>query len=1020
MKQKNFYNAFNLLYMAVQEDLSIYQKEEFYRRLLKDVYALAGDGMFDNDSIRKVTSGNIPIHVKAMKYLHTYEGFESFRSNIENLCIPNLADKEKFISELQKLCENVEFIPVEVRQQLEEYLKESNYQISRAIASGLVSLNYSDYLSSRGKEKFLDVGFMRLTSDKPLPQYPKYITDSPDAAVEELIGRKDELQVLSEKICDQSGKLLISAVGGLGKTELVKEFLQRLKNTETAVYGIEAIAWVPYDNHDIRMSMKQAFRLQCDLEEVWSFVQDITADYGKRLLLVVDNIENTKDDEYMRKLGNLQCRILVTSRQKSVIGFSEILSLQPLKMQDCRELFYKHYIFDERDNEILNDIIDLTARLTIMIVFLAKVAYLEGMSLRGLYKKLVEKGFKLSEEDVSCEHEKMQNDETIIQQMCILFSLVNYSEADKTILTYISVIPNLQFDFSKAKKWFKIKKNSSLMKLFQMGMLEHVTKNKAHIYWMHSVIAAAVREQQKGKLYDLSRPFVDILSEELNTGPAFGREYEKAYLIPFSWSVADIMEEHWQDEDDTDFLTNLFHVCFACSNYYLCEKLIDVVIDVQKNTEKFGCMDLAYSYRNKIDLLLQFDRAEAASALFDEVDELFKKNNIPEEEQQIFNYQYGILNQIRGNYEKSRSYFAKCIEAAENTESETKQKDISTAYYNMARMLVDSGDFFEAYDYIKRAISVQGEDDADADLIICYSTLASICTELMNAGYGVHYVQEALDSYHKVIKFREKNLGKHHADTAVVYHDYAYFLYVIEQYEEALKYNEMAYAIEEELFAEHSITRMRNLNTKALIIWEQGEYEKANDIFDYIVEISEKMSSDYLVDVADFAFNYARCLHDQGDDEKSKWAYKKCIGIWSGMSETGNRKLAMAHQEYADCLFGEGKILEALENYEKSEQNITEDFYLQADVMDSIAACKILNGQTEEGLADFEKLLRFLTEYNATDSETKFQLCNNLFCILDAESEEEEELREKLMERIQDDVSVQEYVHNFLTDMTKK
>ena len=558
------------------------------------------------------------------------------------------------------------------------------------------------------------------------------------------------------------------------------------------------------------------------------------------------------------------------------------------------------------------------------------------------------------------------------------------------------------------------------MKLFHMGMLEHVTKNRAHIYWMHSVIAAAIREQQKEKLYDLSRPFVGILSEELNTGPAFGREYEKAYLIPFSWSVADIMEEHWHEEEDMDFLTSLFHVCFACSNYSLCEKLIDMVIAVQEDSDRFPYMDLAYSYRNKIDLLLQFDRAAEASEVFAKAEELFEKHNASEEERQIFNYQYGILYQIRGNYEKSRVYLAKCIEAAENSEEETREKDIATACSNMARMLVDSGDFFEAYDYIKRAIEVQGQDDEDADLMICYSTLAAICTELMNAGYRSAYIQEAQDSYHRVIEFREKKLGKHHADTAVAYHDYAYFLYVIEEYDEALKYNDMAYSIEEELFAEHSITRMRSLNTKALIIWEQGEYEKANDIFDYIIASSEKMSNDYLIDVADFAFNYARCLHDQGNDEKSKWAYRKCLAIWSETLESSNRKLAMAYQEYADCLFSEGKISEALENYLLADENISEDFYLKIDVLDSIVACHILNSQTEEGLAEFEELLKLLTKYDITDPEVKYQLCNNLLCILDAESEEEVLMKESLLDRIQEDEPVKEYVHTFLTDLEKK
>ena len=54
------------------------------------------------------------------------------------------------------------------------------------------------------------------------------------------------------------------------------------------------------------------------------------------------------------------------------------------------------------------------------------------------------------------------------------------------------------------------------------------------------------------------------------------------------------------------------------------------------------------------------------------------------------------------------------------------------------------------------------------------------------------------------------------------------------------------------------------------------------------------------------------------------------------------------------------------------------------------------------------------------DTEAKFQLCNNLFCIIDAESEEEIELREMLMEQIKDEPATVEYVHNFLTNREEK
>lgn len=1027
MKQKNFYKAFNLLYENVKEGINIYQKEEFFRLLFGDIYLLTNDYLFDNDKIRKITSGNTTIHRKIAKKLCTDEVFEMFRINVSKVCVPQLANKKLFMCDLLYLLESDSIIPNDIKKQISiNVMIKDEYSLSKAISAILVCLNHSDYVFNKGMDSFINIEFMRLNFKNPIPKYPRYFSDSPDAVAENIIGREDELNALYNEIIKNTGKVIISAVGGLGKTELAKLFLNQIVNTDVKTSGIELIAWIPYNNNDIRVSIKQSLNLQCEVSEVWQALQDIVCKYNKKLLLVVDNIETAENDNYLRKLSLLQCRIIVTSRLKKLSGFNKVMYLQPLKIEECRNLFYTHYKFNDRDNEVLNDIINLTARLTIMIVFIAKVAYLEELPLRKLYQKLVDKGFKLSDEDVSCEHEKLQDDNTIIRQMCILFSLVDYSAEDKKILTYISIIPNLQFDFSKAKKWFNIKKNSILMKLYNLGMLEHITKSKTHFYWMHSVIAASIREQQKNELYELSRPFISILSEQLNTGTTFGKEYEKAYLIPFSWSVADIMENHWHNEDDTDFLTNLFHICFACSNFALCEKLIDVIIDIQQDTTKFSYINLIYSYRNKIDLLLQFDRATEAAIVFGKAEKLFDINKATDDERALLNSQYGILYQIRGDYETSYSYFDKCIKSAESTQSETKEKDISTAYCNMARMLVDSGDLFQAYDFIKRAIKVQGEDEEDSDLIICYSTLGAICTELIGIGYGTTYIQEAMDTFEKVIDFREKHLGKHHADTAVAYHDYAYLLYVIGLYDDALKYNKKAYAIDEELFSEYSITRMRSLNTKALILWDQAkedeekknQFQKALNIFDYIIRESEKLSDDYLIDVADFAFNSARCLFEFGNSTKAKDAYMKCIKIWSNMSEGSKRKLAEAHQEYADILFSEGEIDIALDNYRKADEYINEDFYLKVDILDSIAACLLLSKQTCDGIQAFKKLVDLLVTYNVTDSHTKFQLCNNLLCILDPSSEDEIEWKNMLLKEIESNSKAVEYINNFLINVS--
>ena len=49
----------------------------------------------------------------------------------------------------------------------------------------------------------------------------------------------------------------------------------------------------------------------------------------------------------------------------------------------------------------------------------------------------------------------------------------------------------------------------------------------------------------------------------------------------------------------------------------------------------------------------------------------------------------------------------------------------------ISRLLLLCGDYTEAHDYLRKAIELHGEDEDDADIMICYCTLAAVCTELM-------------------------------------------------------------------------------------------------------------------------------------------------------------------------------------------------------------------------------------------------------------------------------------------------
>lgn len=95
----------------------IFQKEELYRVLFQEIYLLVNDDLYDNDSIRKITTGNSTIHRKAIKALYTDNGFEILRHNIECECIPKItnnsvmtANYTSFIQEDANIPEDIDLV----------------------------------------------------------------------------------------------------------------------------------------------------------------------------------------------------------------------------------------------------------------------------------------------------------------------------------------------------------------------------------------------------------------------------------------------------------------------------------------------------------------------------------------------------------------------------------------------------------------------------------------------------------------------------------------------------------------------------------------------------------------------------------------------------------------------------------------------------------------------------------------------------------------------------------------------
>ena len=854
--------------------------------------------------------------------------------------------------------------------------------------------NLSDINKMEAIRQYLEKCFG--SNKQSLSNYPEYLTDIPDGIVPSFTGRTEIIREITG-LLESSTSIFLSAVGGLGKTEVARSIMKKYADTPTAESGIHYLGWVRYDNNDLRTCIKSAFRLKGTADEAWNDFCNMAQQNREKMFVVIDNIESADRDEYLGKLSNLPCRLLVTGRCRTLSAF-RVVELPPLSIEECRNIFYYFYHF-KKNNEILNDVISLTCRLTIMVEFLAKVAQLEEFSLQDLYGKLVELGFKLSQEDVSGNHEKLRSDHTIIEQMCLLFSLCSVNKKDQKILTWISIIPSIPFTRKNASSWFGIQKSSTLKRLFDQGLLEIEYGNTTQKYWMHSVIAAAIREQKKDILYDETRPFIERLSEELDFGSQWGQGYKKEYLIPFSWSVSDILEGHWHSESDVDFLTRLYYVTFESGNYAFCRKLIKQILRIDVSNESIHPAYLIRDYKNQADLYM---KTESFSEALDSLDKAREQLEILESdaenseffqwphdevldesiedycksEYSLLMHKFGAAYHLKGDFEKALSYYYKAYDNDLQIEN-ISDRELSTCLSSIATILRDMGLFEEAYQEIEKAVRYDQNREMDTETAMNYDIYASICAELAADGIPGYY-EKADEAFSKVISFREKHMRKYHPDLGDGYHEYSLFLYYNNELDKAEIYTQKALDISSYNYTENSISYARNLNTMGIILDAKGESGPAIDIYRQVLSIYDSIQNAPEDDRANTYYNVAAAYQRLEKFGDSLNYYKKAEDIWRKTLPENSVRFMEIHQCRGECLMMLEQYKEAIEEYTEALSLLNSQVWPRIEMTSDIAGCYFMSGDLANAKMYYIQALHYMEKWEETKAGMQVHILLNL------------------------------------------
>ena len=429
----------------------------------------------------------------------------------------------------------------------------------------------------------------------PAAAYPKLLTSAPYQQTAHFFGRKNTTSFLIEQLLS-GHSCYLHGIGGIGKTEIAKSALKQILSMTSSRSGFTHIVWVNYTDGDFALSLVRALNLDetiNNIEQAFQKAVSIINQYHENLLLIIDNVENANDEHLLGLCGYLNCRFLITSRCEGFPSFTKI-PVPVLSENECMTLFYSYY-FGQKDDIMLMKIIQLADRHTVTIELLAKIADSEEVLLYEFYDSLVQCGFHISAEEVAATHEKMHSEGRIIEQLKKLFAVYGCSPEAQHLLIQISTIPNIQFGFGKAKKWFNLKKRSLLNQLAKKGWIKkeplYDNGRQLYLYYMHSVIASAIRAQFTNQLYQACQSFIYEITLEMKEIRSQNDAVKKE-LIQFSWSLNDIFQGQFHSENDCDFLWALAEIYRDIGYYKRAIPLLDLLFSLYTKLYGDNCIQL--------------------------------------------------------------------------------------------------------------------------------------------------------------------------------------------------------------------------------------------------------------------------------------------------------------------------------------------------------------------------------------------------------------------------------------------
>jgi tetratricopeptide (TPR) repeat protein len=648
---------------------------------------------------------------------------------------------------------------------------------------------FKDELLKKFDNMSKDISYIKNNSEKILGKLsenkipiPKIITvDSAPHPTAHFIGRQAELDKIKNLIKENKNVVLVSGMGGIGKSEICKMLFHEYKRQEDE--NIKHIGWVVW-NGNLKTTFVGNFlatKETQNAEECFEKTKQYINNIADSLLLFIDNMNNiSKEDEI--ELNHLACNIIITSRLNEISNLQTV-SVGELSDEECVFIYNDILKRSNYNDEIIKTIVEKSGRLTIVVELLAKTAKTANLTDENLLNKLEQNGFNLAEIK-----KKIDKDKCFNENLSSLFDLSGINNKELLVLKQFSLFPPLPLSFEYAGKWFEQENNPDILNnLANKGWL---IKTETGFY-MHHVISDVVKYENAPK-YEECANLLDMISEDLH--------FEDTEMFTSRLGILPFAEKiviYFYNKENVN-ITTLLHIV---AELYILQ----------------ASYDKALSFLDKALIINEraFGKEHPKTAT-------------------TYNNMAGIYRD-QGNYVKALEFFDKALAIRENVFGK-EHPDTATIYNNIAVVLHGQGNYAKALEFYNKALAIY-EKTSDKE----YSIIAKTYNNIAVVYHNLDNDDKALEFYYNVLKYREKALDKEHPDTATTYNCIAAAYESKGNNNKALNFFKKALVIREKILGKEHPDTARTYNGMAVIYHKQGNYDKALNFYGKALTVREKV-----------------------------------------------------------------------------------------------------------------------------------------------------------------------------------